>query len=1697
MKYVILSDDLSIDGNHYICDSCKANLLKKTMPAMCAENGLKVSEKAFQLQHLTSMEKQLIKKDLPFLKLRELPKTRMDCVNDRIINIPISDDDVVKNVTQLPRTSENNGIINLKWKRRLKYKSYYRMEVVRPKETYEALLFLKDNHPEYKDIQLLPYEEFLQKMIPENDEDHENNDLECESSNDESETEEKEIDETESAFNSVTCLCPEDLASNVIVNTTAKSVKKKTSRKSSTVYEIAPGENKIPTYWARDPKFIIRAFATLWPDGLYGLDHPREKPLSVHQFYCQRMMHHSGIFPKEEDLLFVADQHSEQIAVENQINVSSQKGKLVHTEEGGQIVNCGDAFSIFKNLPGTPAYWKSFRNEILARIEQLEHFHFFFTLSCAESKWDEVIAAVCKKNGDKVTVKTDKDGRNIFTVNNTPMKEYKDTINNMSKFLKPYHFMITRMFDDRVKSFVKNILLKHKVAHYTYRVEFQVRGMPHIHGVFWLHKEDLKDYYVEDGTFDKTKVVTLIDKWISCSLKTGNPLLDQVVKEVNVHRHSKSCKKYGTNCRFNFPRLPSDETLIASPLPSDMPEDERTNKMSAAKDVLEKVRNALIELNDENDDKNLEEFLQNLDISYSEYKEALKISQKGDIIILKRRVKERNVNNYHECFILAHLANMDIQFCLDLHAVVTYITDYFSKEDEGLTKALREALKDKKQCSDLERLNYLKKVYFTHRQVNVCEATYRLINGLNLKGSNVKTKFVQTGFPENRSAFFRKVKPKVEGDESGDEEKEGNEAATQVTIPGRDGTFTQAIPIHEKYAERPTVLDKMCLAQFAISYETSKRPKKEELKKDESEAKQEVAIFGTDIMLPKYIFLQNGSVMKLRTTSSILRIHASSKKKGYEEIFAELQLFYPWRSEYEDLFCDDGEKCVELFNQVKETVASNKKSIFPHSQTISEIARFLENIEESRPQHLFDCLDASAIQENMDDAVNLQPLDQSELPSELVESSHQEKIIFKPISYESEATLIEMTRKLGPQQLLVLSTLIDFAKKTLVWESSDIDPPNIAMHGGGGVGKTFVIKLISQWFEKILRKAGDHPLKPKLCLFAPTGIAAHLIDGTTYQTGLGFKFGTKYLPLRDAKLEEFRKLFEDLNLIVLDEMSMLSSDRLYDIHRRMTEIFISKDPFGGIAMLVVGDLLQLPPVKGSKIHEKPYSKKNASLWNSDESLWANFDTITLEVNFRQGVSVWTECLNRLRVGTVTEEDERLLESRRLSLFPELDVSSASHVFYRNESVDEYNNAKLNSLDSDMVQIDAECIYPKGHRPKLTTHGTIEDTQFRKHLYLKKNARVKLTLNVNIGDSLVNGIFGRIIDFVYERNVVAAVIVAFDNPDIGALQRNNHQRLSSLYSDQNGTPIFRSTLEHSIKSTFGTKGKITQFPLKLAWASTGHGMQGITVQKGSNLIVHGDKKMKLPKNMLYVMLSRCSSIENVFLDDLVKLDEIRCDKSALEEKERIDKSSMYNKLRESHYDIFYVNIRSLECHKKDLTKDLYAQQSRYLCLTETWITPTENIEKTLMSKNLYHSSIGNGKGCCFLSPEGIDQEVKTNANPCFQMLSVLLQEGYTLVLLYISSKIDLQPVVTVLQEMLTDVSKTILIGDLNFDASEKNCLTRFLERRQFVQKVSKPTQTGGRIIDHVYVPKELENEIDITIMFKYYTDHASLLINLPK
>ena len=107
-------------------------------------------------------------------------------------------------------------------------------------------------------------------------------------------------------------------------------------------------------------------------------------------------------------------------------------------------------------------------------------------------------------------------------------------------------------------------------------------------------------------------------------------------------------------------------------------------------------------------------------------------------------------------------------------------------------------------------------IYFKHKQVSVAEATYRLLNGLCLKRSNITCTFIATGFPKNRSSFFKKeyaddksIELEREEGQEKDEENENNES---VTLPGRNGKFKEVLTIHKKYAERPSALDDVCLA---------------------------------------------------------------------------------------------------------------------------------------------------------------------------------------------------------------------------------------------------------------------------------------------------------------------------------------------------------------------------------------------------------------------------------------------------------------------------------------------------------------------------------------------------------------------------------------------------------------------------------------------------------------------------------------------------------------------------------------------------------------------------------------------------------------------------------------------------------------------------------------------------------------------
>ena len=169
------------------------------------------------------------------------------------------------------------------------------------------------------------------------------------------------------------------------------------------IYNIGPGEGKIPTNWIREKDFDINAFPEKFSKGRFGLNWPRKKKLSPIKYFAARLIHMLNLFARDPDFLFIAQQFCERFSIERNINCTMRKGQVVTESDGTKnIKNPQKEFSVFESIPGTPSYWHSFRNELYARIEQMGKFHIFFTLSAAEMRWPEVYASILQTQGHHV-----------------------------------------------------------------------------------------------------------------------------------------------------------------------------------------------------------------------------------------------------------------------------------------------------------------------------------------------------------------------------------------------------------------------------------------------------------------------------------------------------------------------------------------------------------------------------------------------------------------------------------------------------------------------------------------------------------------------------------------------------------------------------------------------------------------------------------------------------------------------------------------------------------------------------------------------------------------------------------------------------------------------------------------------------------------------------------------------------------------------------------------------------------------------------------------------------------------------------------------------------------------------------------------------------------------------------------------------
>ena len=313
------------------------------------------------------------------------------------------------------------------------------------------------------------------------------------------------------------------------------------------VYSIAPGENKEPLSFFTDKQSEELAFPVLFPKGRFGYTTGCDVNLSPIKCFNARLLRYSGRFASNPEYLFFAQFIMEQKKVSDSINIALKKihgqsvtaSQLKSNAETLRNLICHDqAYLFLRQIPGTPPYWQKFMYEVVAMVKQLGIPTWFMTLSCAELRWPEMFQIIARTQGQNMS--------------NEEVEAL--SYNEKCQMLNLNPVVVAKHFQYRVETFFTEILLTDakpigKIVYYAPRIEFQMRGSPHLHALIWTSdcarlNQDNKQPYID-----------YIDEHVQAYVpsKDEDAELYKLVNMYQKHSHSKSCRKYkNVQCRFNL-----------------------------------------------------------------------------------------------------------------------------------------------------------------------------------------------------------------------------------------------------------------------------------------------------------------------------------------------------------------------------------------------------------------------------------------------------------------------------------------------------------------------------------------------------------------------------------------------------------------------------------------------------------------------------------------------------------------------------------------------------------------------------------------------------------------------------------------------------------------------------------------------------------------------------------------------------------------------------------------------------------------------------------------------------------------------------------------------------------------------------------------------------------------------------------------
>ena len=385
---------------------------------------------------------------------------------------------------------------------------------------------------------------------------------------------------------------------------------------------------------------------------------------------------------------------------------------------------------------------------------------------------------------------------------------------------------------------------------------------------------------------------------------------------------------------------------------------------------------------------------------------------------------------------------------------------------------------------------------------------------------------------------------------------------------------------------------------------------------------------------------------------------------------------------------------------------------------------------------------------------------------------------------------------------------------------------SLFLTGKAGTGKTTFLRDITRHTKK------------KHIVLAPTGVAAVNAGAMTIHSFFQFGLGA-YVPgvvapqtgyhIRQAKLD----LIRNLDLIIIDEISMVRADLLDHIDAELRRIRRSYLPFGGVQLLMIGDLQQLPPIAHGE-EEMILRQHYKSLYFFDCKALQNLEYSCIELKnvYRQNDSHFVDILNRARIGRLTPEDIDELNARYQPRFMPRPEDNYIRLVTHNRMVQNVNEGEMTKLDGDEYAFDA----------KVTGTFPPESFPTAERLVLKKGAQVMFIKN-DPDKRFINGTLGEVC-YLWKDKIKVRIADTGVTIDVEPMEWEN----------------IRYQLEETDKTVKSTTiGKFKQYPVRPAWAITIHKSQGLTFDRA---II--DARAAFSPGQAYVALSRCRSLEGIIL-----------------------------------------------------------------------------------------------------------------------------------------------------------------------------------------------------------------------------------------